>query len=152
MKVFSSTASRIRRIEPYGRRFLEALLAVLERLVDHFLQQRRIGGARNVLDGFALAEEHKGRGGHDPVTVGGERALDDVQLREFDRALILQGVLDEVRLHLPAVDARLTEEHHEHGQLRKLHFLFPSCIIHFQQVHGCTYHSCYARIYLGYGT
>ena len=88
-----------------------------------------------------MTEEREGRGSHDPVAFGGERALDDVQSRKPDFAFVLLRVLDEIRLHLLAVDARGAVEHHEHGQLRKLYFLLPTAIIHFQQVHGCSIHA-----------
>jgi len=117
------------------------LLSVLERLINHFLDERGVGGARKVLDGFAVTEERKGRGSHYPVAFGGELALDDVELREPDFAFVFHGVLDEIRLHLLAVDAGRAEEHHEHGQLRKLYVLLPAAIVHFQQVHGCTIHA-----------
>ena len=113
----------------------------MERLVNQFLDERGVGCARKVLDGFALTEEREGLGSYDPVAFGGERALDDVELYEFDFAFVLLGVLDEIRLHLLAVDAGGAVEHHEHGQLRKFYFLLPTAIVHFQQVHGCTIHA-----------
>ena len=91
------------------------MLSVLERLINHFLDERGVGGARKVLNGFALAEEREGRGSHHPVAFGGEHVLDDVELREFDLPFVLLRVLDEIRLHLLAVDAGRAEEHHEHG-------------------------------------
>jgi len=118
----------------------------LERLVNQFLDECGVGGARKILDGFAVAEEREGRSSHHPVAFGGERALDDVELYEFNFAFVLLRVLDEIRLHLLAVDARGAGEHHEHGQLRKLYLLLPTAIVHFQQVHGCSIHAM--RVYM----
>jgi hypothetical protein len=97
MKVFPSNASHIRGVKPYGCRFLQALLTVLERLINHFLDERGVGCARKVLDGFAVAEEREGRGGHHPVAFGGELALEDVESREPDFAFVLLRVLDKIR-------------------------------------------------------
>ena len=146
-----SSASNIRGVKSYGCGFLQTLLSILERLINQFLDERRVGSARKVLDGFAVAEEREGRSSHDPVAFGGELALDDVQSREPDFTFVLLRVLDEIRFHLLAVDAGGAVEYHEHGQLRKLYLLLPTAIVHFQQVHLWLYHCmpCWYKIWYG---